>query len=163
MFLNGSWLGRGREINTLGSALRGMREALEGRAYTKNYVQTLSHELKSPISAIKASAELLEEEMPAEQRNKFLKTITSEVDRSEKVISRLQQLSLMEGMSELERREEVSLDVLVNELLTEYKPIAEVQRIIISAKLAFVVYKGDSFLLRAAFQNLLENAIKFSR
>jgi len=155
-------LGKGREINTLGTALRTMREALEGRAYAKNYVQTLSHELKSPISAIKASAELLEEDLPAEQRDRFLKTIVSEVERSEKVLSRLQQLSLMEGMSELERSEKVPLHTLLEGLMTEYAPIAKAKEVPLQSSLTPISYLGDSFLLRAAFQNLLENAIKFS-
>jgi len=53
-------LGKGREVNTLGSALKDMKETLEGRQYTESYVRTLTHELKSPLAAIRGAAELLE-------------------------------------------------------------------------------------------------------
>ena len=56
------------EIGDLGLALRRMQEALEGRQYAEEYVQTLTHELKSPLSAIRGAAELLEEGMPREQQ-----------------------------------------------------------------------------------------------
>src|SRR5437763_542866 len=54
------------EIADLGLALRRMQEALEGRQYAEEYVQTLTHELKSPLSAIRGAAELLQEGMPRE-------------------------------------------------------------------------------------------------
>ena len=54
-------LGKGQEVNALGRALRDMRETLEGRSYVENYTQTLTHELKSPLAAIRGSAELLDE------------------------------------------------------------------------------------------------------
>ena len=57
-------LGR-RALGTLGAAYDEMRDALSGRNYVADYVQTLTHELKSPLSAIRGAAELLHErEMP---------------------------------------------------------------------------------------------------
>ncbi|MFC4990824.1 histidine kinase dimerization/phospho-acceptor domain-containing protein [Rubritalea tangerina] len=57
-------LGKGREANTLGRALRDMRASLDGRRYMEQYTQMLTHELKSPIAAIQGASELLQEEMP---------------------------------------------------------------------------------------------------
>ena len=37
-----------------------MRTELEGKAYVEQYVHTLTHELKSPLAAIRGAAELLE-------------------------------------------------------------------------------------------------------
>ena len=52
----------------MGRALEEMRDALEGKKYVEEYVQALTHEIKSPLSAIRGAAELLEEEMPAGER-----------------------------------------------------------------------------------------------
>ena len=49
------------DVNTLAAALEEMREELEGRDYAATFVQTLTHELKSPLAAIRATAELLAE------------------------------------------------------------------------------------------------------
>jgi two-component system sensor histidine kinase CreC len=51
----------------MGNAFAKMQETLEGKKYVEQYVQNLTHEIKSPLSAIRGAAELLEEEMPPEQ------------------------------------------------------------------------------------------------
>ena len=54
-----------------------MRDALEGKRYVEGYVRSLTHEIKSPLSAIRASAELLNEEMQLEDSRRFLANIRS--------------------------------------------------------------------------------------
>ena len=58
------------EIGEMGHAFEGMREALEGKRYVEQYIQNLTHEIKSPLSAIKGAAELLAEPMEERQRAK---------------------------------------------------------------------------------------------
>ena len=53
-------LGR-RAWGVIGAAYDEMRDALAGRNYVADYVQTLTHEVKSPLSAIRGAAELLQE------------------------------------------------------------------------------------------------------
>src|SRR6201999_1639328 len=62
----------------LARAFEEMRDALEGRKYVETYVQTMTHEMKSPVAAIRGAAELLREEVPPEQREKFLANIEAE-------------------------------------------------------------------------------------
>jgi two-component system sensor histidine kinase CreC len=44
------------EIGSLGNAFEEMRDALDGRKYIESYVQTLTHEIKSPVAAIRGAA-----------------------------------------------------------------------------------------------------------
>ena len=60
-------LGR-RALGALGAAYDEMRDALAGRNYVADYVQTLTHEVKSPLSAIRGAAELPQETMPDADR-----------------------------------------------------------------------------------------------
>ena len=53
------------ELATLGTALEAMRERLDGKAYVEQYVQSLTHELKSPLSSIISAGELLDGEVDA--------------------------------------------------------------------------------------------------
>src|SRR5688572_10937030 len=48
------------EFDELGRALETMRNKLEGKQYVEEYVHALTHEMKSPLAAIRGSAELLE-------------------------------------------------------------------------------------------------------
>ena len=74
-------LGR-RALGTLGAAYDEMRDALAGRNYVADYVQTLTHELKSPLSAIRGAAELLHEPGMPDGRPRSASSPTSRARRS---------------------------------------------------------------------------------
>lgn len=157
-------LGKGQEVNLLGKALRDMRETLEGRSYVENYTQTLTHELKSPLAAIRGSAELLNEEMPLEDRSRFLANIRNEVERSERLINRLLHLSALEGKTELQKREPINLKVLLTESIRLLESQADLKNIQLKVVLPpkDIIFQGDYYILRAALENLLQNALDFS-
>lgn len=157
-------LGKGQEVNSLGKALRDMRETLEGRSYVENYTQTLTHELKSPLAAIRGSAELLGEDMPLEDRVRFLSNIRSEVDRSERLINRLLHLSTLEGKTELQKREPINLQHLIEESIRLLQSQASLKSVEIKVILPpkKLTFSGDYYILRAALENLLQNALDFT-
>ncbi|GAA5131041.1 two-component system sensor histidine kinase CreC [Luteolibacter yonseiensis] len=157
-------IGIGREVNTLAHALDSMRDALEGRRYAERYIQTLTHEMKSPLAAIRGAAELLDEEMPVEVRKRFLENIRAETARSERLINRLLELSAIEGRTSLEKPVEVDFHAIVARAMDQARPLAEVAGVRLEPEEGAqeVVVRGDEFILRAAVTNLLENAIDFS-
>ena len=77
------------EVGVLGTAFEEMRRALEGKQYVENYVQALTHQMKSPLAAIHGAAELLEEDMPPEQRRRFLANLRSESARIQDLVDRM--------------------------------------------------------------------------
>lgn len=86
-----------REVANLALSFETMVEQLQKRAH---YVRTLSshltHELKSPLTAIKGAAELLHEnwtEMNEEQRARFLKNIAEDADRLSRLSNDLRELA----------------------------------------------------------------------
>ncbi len=157
-------IGIGREVNTLARALDSMRDALEGRRYAERYIQTLTHEMKSPLAAIHGAAELLNEEMPFEVRKRFLENIRAETARSERLINRLLELSAIEGRASLETTDEVNFHAIVARAIDQARPLAEAAGVQLAdlVESSPVLLRGDSFILRAAVTNLLENAIDFS-
>ena len=157
-------IGIGREVNTLAHALDSMRDVLEGRRYAERYIQTLTHEMKSPLAAIRGAAELLDEEMPVDVRKRFLENIRAETARSERLIDRLLELSAIEGRASLEKPEELDFHAIVARAIDQARPLADAGHVILtsSADGAPATLRGDAFILRAAVSNLLENAIDFS-
>ncbi len=157
-------LGAGREVNTLARALESMREALEGRKYAERYVQTLTHEMKSPLAAIRGAAELLEEDMPEDDRRRFMDNIRAEALRADRLLNRLLELSALEGRSGLNATTETDLREITLRALDQARPLAELADVPLEADLPAspVPLRGDPFILRAAITNLLENAIDFS-
>ena len=161
------YLGLGREVNTLARALESMREALEGRQFAERYVQTLTHEMKSPLAAIRGAAELLNEDtttMPEADRRKFLENIRAETMRADRLMTRLLELSALEGKTKLDASETMDLAQVVKRAVDGAKAMAELAGVKLDFQLPPepAMVSGDSFILRAAVTNLLENAIDFS-
>jgi len=158
-------LGKGREVNTLGKALHDMRETLEGRNYVKNYVSTLTHELKSPLAAIRGAVELLDEDMPDEQRHRFHENIRRETARSETLVSDLVQLAELEGKPHLDQRGDVNLSHLCRELAQTSSSRLQLttQALHIKTQIAKnITLTGDAMVIQLAITNLIENAAGFS-
>jgi len=152
------------EMATLGREFEQMRDALEGRKYVENYVQTLTHEIKSPVAAIRGAAELLREEMPAAEREKFLGNIQAETIRIQQVVDRLLLLSAVEAKKTLEEREPVEFAETLQRAIRSVEPQLAQKQIGLETKLptSECVAEGDRFLIEQAMLNLLQNAVAFA-
>ena len=151
------------EAATLGRAFEEMRDALENRAYVENYVQTVTHEMKSPVAAIRGAAELLHEEMPPARRERFVANIQAEARRLQNIIDRLLALSALESRKKLDHPAAIPLADLAHAVCAQLQPAAEARglRLDLTCDSQPEVL-GESFLLESALHNLLQNAIDFS-
>jgi two-component system sensor histidine kinase CreC len=156
-------LGR-RALGTLGAAYDEMRDALAGRHYVADYVQTLTHELKSPLSAIRGAAELMQEPgMPEADSQRFAANIRREAQRIQELVDRMMELAALEQQRRLPKVEPLSLRPLLEELVAtaESSGAARGLRVeLVPGETAWV--EGEAFLLRRALGNLLANALEFS-
>jgi len=151
------------EIGRVGRAIESMREALIDKEYVESYVQALTHEVKSPLTAIRASAELLAGDLPAERRAGFVTTIEREVDRLNKLADRLLELASLERADRLSHVEPVSLRALVGEVVASSAAVAEARGVQLVQQYAERdTVSGDPLLLRQAIDNLLRNALDFA-
>lgn len=110
------------EFSDLAQAVERMRRRLEDKAYVENYVHTLTHELKSPLAAIRGAAELLQEPMPEPDRERFASNIQRQSERLQQLIDRLLALADVEQMRGLRTVEPVDLVPLTRELLHTLEP-----------------------------------------
>ena len=152
------------EMRTLGLAFEEMRDALEGKDYVNRYVQTLTHEMKSPVAAIQGAAELLQEEMPQEDRRKFLVNIQSESVRILEAVDSLLLLASVESKKSLDHAVAVNLCHLAKCALEKLAVRINVRALQVTSSFPedAPLVSGDAFLLERAILNLLENAIAFT-
>jgi two-component system sensor histidine kinase CreC len=151
------------EIGEMGSAFRKMQEALEGKKYVEQYVQNLTHEIKSPLSAIRGAAELLDEQMPPKRRTRFLKNIRDEANRIQMIVNRMLELASLENRDGLEDRETVVLSKLMNTFLESKRPLLSKKQLRVHIDIPqTLTVQGDGFLLHQAISNLVQNALEFS-
>ncbi len=155
---------RSPEVRNLGRTFEKMRDALEGRAYVEQYIQSLTHEMKSPVAAIRGAAELLESPaMPTEQRARFLANIQGETQRLQSSIDRLLALAAIESQKELANPRDLDVAALTRLVCRELEPAMAARQLnpTVDCKGTPHVF-GDEFLLESALSNLLQNAIDFS-
>ena len=156
------------ELRQLAQALESMRTELDGKAYIERYVQTLAHELKSPLAGIRAAAELLQSPLlntPEcdEQRQRFINNIDSDSLRMQQLIERLLNLALVEQQQTLLDPKPIDVNGLVDELLNNQAARITQQQIHIKKDyLSDAVVSGELFLLHQAINNLLDNALDFT-
>jgi two-component system, OmpR family, sensor histidine kinase CreC len=153
----------GGELNQLARALDTMRAQLEGKAYIERYVQTLTHELKSPLAGIHGATELLRRDMATAQRERFLDNIDAETARLQSMADRLLHLAQVEQRRGLEERVRIDLHALVEELKSALAPRLAANALSITNALPpDISVLGERFLLRQALSNLLDNAVEFT-
>ncbi|MGM8884998.1 two-component system sensor histidine kinase CreC [Psychrobacter sp. 1U2] len=173
----------GHELNSLTDTIETMKHRLENRAYVSDYVHTLTHELKSPLTAIRASGELLEDDnLEIEDRHMLSQAIGEQSIKMQQLIDRLlllakveqptfrlnrQNLSLIPVITSLIKDSNVKIQQLNlasiklsidNKLINHFAPEQDYA----PALLAKTTIAADSFWLVQALQNVLDNAIYFA-
>jgi two-component system, OmpR family, sensor histidine kinase CreC len=151
------------EMEELGMAFEQMRDALEGKDYIENYVQTLTHEIKSPLSAIRGSVELLEEDLNNTQRLTFLRNIHQESNRISRIVDNLLLLSALESRKYINSKHPIPVTALLDEINGTLRPLLTVKKIdfVIQDNKSCILF-GEPVLIRQALINILQNAIDFS-
>jgi len=151
------------EMGDVGQAMESMRKALDGKTYVSDYVQSLTHELKSPIAAIQGAAELLEEDMPVESRQRFLGNIRSQGQRMQELIERLLDLAELEYRPKLENTSLFYIKPLLEEVINSFQPLSEKLNVQLHCQCnESLRIQADRFLLSNALNNIVKNALEFS-
>lgn len=151
------------EIGDLGQALETMRRKLEGKAYVEQYVQSLTHEMKSPLAAIRGAAELLQEPMADADRAHFARSILEQQERLTETIDKLLALAEVEQHGWLQTRAPIALPELLQQTVAAAQVRAQAAGVEVRTDaVADLSIQGDAYLLRQALNNLVDNAVAFS-
>lgn len=155
--------GGGRQLSELAQALATMREKLEGKQYVERYVQNLAHEMKSPLTAVIGAAEILEDELPPEDRRRFAASIGEQAGRLRDIIERMLLLARVEQLQAPGAKTTVDLAELLKTAVADRQLALSARNLhcVIDTEPG-ITLNGDAFLLRQAVLNLLDNAIEFS-
>ncbi|WP_070379302.1 sensor histidine kinase [Rhodococcus sp. WMMA185] len=139
-------------------------EQVRMEATRRDFVANVSHELKTPVSAMGLLAEaLLESADDPESVRHFGERVLSESVRLGKMVTELIALSRLQGAEKLPDLEVVSVDEIVDEALVRCKISAEAAGVaIITDQGGGSEVLGDRALLVTALSNLVQNAIAYS-
>jgi two-component system sensor histidine kinase KdpD len=145
------------------------REAIEAEALRRSdsiktaVLQAVSHDLRSPLTAIRVAAESLEStslSLDEADRAALLETVRLEADRLERVVANLLDLSRLQAGAAHPKRELWAVDDLLARALDELGPSAS--RVQLALPSDVPVLDVDAIQVERALVNLLENSLKFS-
>jgi two-component system sensor histidine kinase CpxA len=150
-------------IQTLIANFNHMAERLQSLVEAqRTFLRDVSHELRSPLARLSIALELAREagdptiSIPLDR-------IEDEVARAEDLIAQLLTLSRMEVLTEITPSQTVSLGDLVEEMMPDIEFEANGRKCHVIAKTPHDCFvRGDQFLLRRAFENVVRNAICYA-
>lgn len=132
-----------------------------------DFVANASHELKTPIAAIRGFAETIidDPDMPDDTRDHFMERVRSQASRLDKIVQDLIHLSRFDSPIDLPADAEINLVSLVNQVFKAKSEDALDAGVSMEISLpAFPVeLNGDRGGLEQMISNLLDNAIKYTR
>ncbi len=159
-----------RTISDLESSTEELREAnrklKELDKLKSDFISVASHELRTPVTSIKAYVELLlaKPALTPEKKNRILGIINAESDRLARLIKDLLDLSMIESGTTSWRFTDVSLDHVIRDSLEGIMPLAQNKdmRVVTAIEPDLPPVRGDQDRLVQVLMNLLTNAIKFT-
>ncbi|WP_409035739.1 two-component system sensor histidine kinase CreC [Leptospira bandrabouensis] len=151
-----------RELNELGKEVDLLVEEIEGKKYIESYVQTLTHEIKSPLSSILASVELLQSH--PNESIRLTNNIHEEAKRIQNLIEQMLELSSLEGKKSISLDDSILLYDLVQEVLVNFQSEMEWKsvQIFVHCENRKWELKGNRNYLYLAIENLIRNSIDFA-
>lgn len=151
------------ELGDLAQAMDAMRERLDGRERLEHLVRALTHELKSPLAALRGAGELLQDELPDADRQRFAAQVVSQSERMTELVERLLALSTLELSRGPEHPRPVALVGAVDEALSLLGDRLAQQGLVVRwLRRDAVALQADAEMLALAISNLLTNAIDFA-
>lgn len=156
------------EFTQLASTLNFMCEQLEQLENDRrNFISDASHELKTPLAAIKLiSDSLVDTENPdTEFVKEFLGDLSDEVDRLTRIVNKLLTLTQLENRSSILNMTDFSLVKLVNDVIKKLTPHADEKNIIIYTNTASdspVTIHADIDKITEVIYNITDNAVKYT-
>ncbi len=128
-------------------------------------MDTISHELRTPITAIRAATEILhdDDDIPKEMKKQFLSNIISESDRLNRLITKILDLEKFDSGKQKIYVTENNIYHTISETIMQLKQLVENKKItidLISEKNSVKAYYDEDRITQV-LNNLLSNAIKF--
>jgi signal transduction histidine kinase len=157
------------EIAELAHNFNQMLNRLElGFEQQRSFVSHASHELRTPLAGIKSEVQLgLEEKLSSAEYEKILRNILEDTDKLILLSNSLLQMARPIDNFHLSKIENIRIEELILSLLNEMKsnkPEAVIRTnfVNIPPDEYLTIVKGNEALLKNAFLNLLDNAVKYS-
>ncbi|MEG2382805.1 MAG: ATP-binding protein [Oscillospiraceae bacterium] len=131
----------------------------------RDFFSNASHELKTPITSIKGSAELLCTDLPIPEtkRKELLSRIGIEAERMSMLINDIIMISRMESGEIVGDFDNVDISRVINDSVNELRPLAERDGLHFGIEAEPIIIFANKKDIRELVSNLIVNAVKYNR
>ncbi len=155
------------EIKELSDTLQyAQQELSKTDELRRDLMANISHDLKTPLTMIKANAEICKDlhQNNKEKREKDMDTIITEVNRLTILVNDILSLSKMESLTEELKIENINLKELINDIIKQYSILEETEKYTFECiyPKEEIIIKADHKKLEQVLYNLINNAINYT-
>jgi two-component system phosphate regulon sensor histidine kinase PhoR len=144
-------------------AFRDVSAEIELDHMKSGFISMVSHELRSPLSHIIASTELMREaDLSSAQQQELLSIIHAQSNRLNKFVEQILDVSLLEAGTVKAERKPVALKPLTEQIIATFGIRAKTHRFKLTVPEEEVIVVGDEGKIQTVLDNLLENAVNYS-
>jgi Na+/proline symporter/nitrogen-specific signal transduction histidine kinase len=157
---------KSRELKKATDELTAANEKLRELDLQKDeFISTVAHEMKTPLTSIRAFSEILTEndDLSLEERKKFLETITDETLRMSRLIMQVLDLERFQSGKQKLTMETCNLNKIIDESVETLRPIIEEKKISLTVDQQKSMPESlmDRDRIKQVVMNLVSNATKF--
>lgn len=153
-----------KEINQLINSFNQMADELQrNELFRKDFISNFSHEFKTPLVSIRGFAQqLYDGDLTPEQQKEFSKIILEETEYLSKLSTDTLLLTSLENSDIVTEKTEFSLDEQLRTCMLSLEPSWSAKDIEIDMELQEITYYQNASILSHVWNNLIDNAVKFT-
>lgn len=148
------------------AAIHDVTELRRLQTVRQDFVANVSHELKTPLTAIQGFVETLadDEQIDPETRNRFIQKIRNQVLRMSDLVEDLLTISKLESDEGVLEAKRMDISTPLKEAVETVRPAVEKKEVQLDVDLPEETHyvEGDPAALRQIVTNLLDNAVKYT-
>ncbi len=130
----------------------------------KEFIDNVSHEMKTPISSIQGFAGLLDDDkLSKEERKEYSNIIKEESNRLLNLSTNILKLSKLQNQNKITKKEQIDIAEQIRKAISLLEPKWSEKEIVFNVSMQEKYFYGDEELIFQIWINLIDNAIKFSK
>ena len=150
----------GELTNNFNKMTRGLKST---ENLQKEFINNVSHEIKTPVSSIEGFAKFLKDKnLTDEEREEYTNIIIEEAKRLENLTGKILKLSKLNNQEIITNKQEIDIAEQIRKAISLLEPKWSKKDIKINVSLDEKVFLGDEDLIYQVWVNIIDNAIKFS-
>ena len=139
----------------------GLKAQYDMEDYRKTLINTMAHDLKSPLMSISGYAENLKESVHSEKRGHYASAIMDNVDHMNRIINDILSLSKTEDGNVVLNKTDLNVEDIIRECLKKYELQMNERKLTVATN-GSLTLRADKTLFTEALDNLIGNAVKYA-